>query len=67
MHLANCSKEVKNVKAISCYAFPGTKKKYLIWVKNGMAKKAMINNMKTGNMKKLNKQIEKGTVLIYQQ
>jgi|GEM_PF-6017991 len=36
-----------------------------IWVKNGMARKAFMKNVATSNIKKLKKQINKGTVKIY--
>lgn len=38
--------------------------KAMIFVKKGMAEKALINNMKTGNIKKIEKQVKKGTVMI---
>ena len=40
------------------------KVKYFILVKKGMAEKAMIKNLKTGNTELLKKQISKGTVNI---
>ena len=39
--------------------------KGLILVKKGMAQKAMYNNLKTGNTKKLKAQIRKGTVQVF--
>lgn len=38
------------------------KVKHIFLVKKGMASKAFMNNLKTGNMKKLKKQVDKGTV-----
>ena len=38
--------------------------KQIIFAKKGMACKAMIKNMKMGNIKNLTKQIEKGTVQV---
>lgn len=40
------------------------KVKYVLLAKKGMATKAMINNVATGNNQRLQKQINKGTVQI---
>jgi len=41
-----------------------TKFTHVFLVKKGMATKAMVNNLKNGNIKKLEKQIKKGTVKV---
>lgn len=39
--------------------------KYIFLVKKGMATKAMVNNLNTGNNDRLKKQIANGTVKVY--
>lgn len=59
-----CSDTIINTAA-ECGNFPAAESKLVFLTKKGMATKAFLKNVQSGNNKNLQKQITKGTVKVF--